>query len=207
MKVMGEKEAEDFLENKGFKVIPRILVNTKKEMIKACKKLKFPLVFKVHSVKILHKSDIEGVIVDIRTAKEAKKAYESIMKIKNAEGCLIQRFIQGDQFLVGLKKDPVFRHVLAFGTGGIYTEIIKDIALKICPVNKKEITRMIKETKSYKILKGARGKKLNIKAVENILKKVSELTKDYPNIKELDINPLIVNEKDAFIADARIIFE
>lgn len=176
-------------------------------MLEAAKILGYPLVLKVVSEKIIHKSDVGGVKVDIRSEEEAKKAYNEIMNIKYAEGCLVQKFVPGDWFLVGLKKDPTFNHVLAFGTGGIYTEVIKDVALRICPASIDEIRKMMKETKSYKILEGIRGKKLNIKAVENILLKTSELTKKYPNIQELDINPLVVNEKEAVVVDVRIVLD
>lgn len=205
MEVLVEKEAEDFLEKEGFKVAERKATKTEKEMLKAAKKIGFPLVLKVYSKKIIHKSDVGGVKTDIRNEEEARIAYKEIMSIKDSEGCLVQKFIPGDWFLVGIKKDPTFNHVLVFGTGGIYTEIVKDVSLRICPVSLKEIRGMMKETKAYKILEGVRGKKLNVKAVEEVLKKTSDLTKKHPNIKELDINPLVVNEKEAVAVDVRIV--
>ena len=207
MKILVEKEAEDFLEKEGFPVAKRKLANTEEEMLKASQEIGYPLVFKVHSQKILHKSDVGGVKVDIRNKEEAKAAYKEVINIKNSEGCLIQKFVPGDWFLIGLKKDPTFNHVLAFGTGGIYTEVIKDVALRICPVSKDEIRKMMQETKGYKILEGVRGKKLNIKSVEKLLKKMSDLSKKHPSIQELDINPLVVNEKEAIVVDVRIVFE
>ncbi len=207
MKVLVEKEAEDFLEKEGFPVAKRKIVRTEKDMLEAAKSIGYPLALKVVSEKIIHKSDVGGVKVDIRSEEEAKRAYDEIMNIKYAEGCLVQKFVPGDWFLVGLKKDPTFNHVLAFGTGGIYTEVIKDVALRICPASINEIRKMMKETKSYKILEGIRGKKLNIKAVEDLLLKTSELTKKYPNIQELDINPLVVNEKEAIVVDVRIVLD
>jgi len=207
MKVMVEKEAEDFLEKEGFPIAKRRIAKTEDEMIIAAKEIGYPLVLKVNSEKILHKSDVGGVKVDIRNEEEAKLAFKEIINIKDSEGCLIQKFIPGDWFLIGIKKDPTFNHVLAFGTGGIYTEVIKDVALRICPVDIKEIRKMMKETKGYKILEGARGKKLNIEAVENLLKKTSDLAKKYPNITELDINPLVVNEKEAIVVDVRIVLD
>lgn len=205
MEVLVEKEAEDFLEKEGFKVAERKATKTENEMLKAAKKIGFPLVLKVYSKKIIHKSDVGGVKTDIRNEEEARIAYKEIMSIKDSEGCLVQKFIPGDWFLVGIKKDPTFNHVLVFGTGGIYTEIVKDISLRICPVSLKEIRNMMKETKAYKILEGVRGEKLNVKAVEEVLKKTSDLTKKHPNIKELDINPLVVNEKEAVAVDVRIV--
>lgn len=207
MKVLVEQEAEDFLQKEGFPIVKRKIAKTEAEMLKVSKIIGYPLVFKVHSKKILHKSDVGGVKVDIRNEKEAKSAYKAIMKIKHAESCLVQKFIPGDWFLVGLKKDNTFGHVLAFGTGGIYTEILKDVVLRVCPVSTNEIRKMMQETKGYKILQGARGKKLNIKSVEKLLKKTSDLTKKHPHITELDINPLVVNEKEAVVVDARIVLD
>lgn len=207
MNVLVEKEAEDFLEKEGFPVAKREVAKTERETLKSASKIGYPVVLKVYSKKILHKSDVGGVKTDIRNEEEAKLAYKEIANIKNSEGCLIQKFIPGDWFLIGLKKDPTFNHILAFGTGGIYTEVIKDIALRICPVSSNEVRKMMRETKGYKILEGVRGKKLNIKAVEELLQKTSNLAKNYPNIKELDINPLVVNEKEAIAVDVRLILD
>ena len=207
MKVLVEKEAEDFLEKEGFPVAKRRIVKTEEEMLKAAKEIGYPLVLKVVSKKILHKSDVGGVKTDLRSENEARAAFKEIMNIKDAEACLVQKFIIGDWFLIGLKKDPTFNHVIAFGTGGIYTEVVKDVALRICPISIDEVRKMMKETKSYKILEGIRGKRLNIESVENILLKTSDLTKKYPNIQELDINPLVVNEKESVVVDVRIVLD
>jgi len=207
MKVLVEQEAEDFLEKEGFPVAKRKSVKTEEDMLKAAKEIGYPLVLKVVSKKILHKSDVGGVKTDLRSEEETKAAFKEIMSIKDAEACLVQKFITGDWFLIGLKKDPTFNHVIAFGTGGIYTEVVKDVALRICPISIEEVRKMMKETKSYKILEGIRGKRLNIESVENILLKTSDLTKKYPNIQELDINPLVVNEKESVVVDVRIVLD
>ena len=109
--------------------------------------------------------------------------------------------------ITGLKKDPTFGHVIAFGVGGIFTEIIKDVVFRVCPISKKDAIEMIKEIKAYKILEGTRGEKpVNFYSLLRVLLALSELSKKYENIEELDINPLIVNEKNAKIVDARIVF-
>lgn len=207
MKVLVEKEAEDFLEKEGFPVAKRKIVRTEEDMLKAAKEIGYPLVLKVVSKKILHKSDVGGVKTDLRNENELRTAFKEIMNIKDAEACLVQKFIIGDWFLIGLKKDPTFNHVIAFGTGGIYTEVIKDVALRICPIGLDEVRKMMKETKSYKILEGIRGKRLNIESVEKMLLKTSDLTRKYPNIQELDINPLVVNEKESVVVDVRIVLD
>jgi acyl-CoA synthetase (NDP forming) len=130
------------------------------------------------------------------------------MKIKvKKPNILVQKYTEGKQIIIGLKKDPTFGHVLAFGLGGIFTEILKDVSFRICPITEQDAELMIQEIKGYSILKGYRNSSANIKSIKQILMKTSELAKKYPKIKELDINPLIVNEKQATIVDARIIFD
>jgi len=161
---------------------------------------------KVLSSSIIHKTEKNAVKADIRNEKELKKAFHELKNIKG-DGFLVQKFIPGDWFLVGLKKDPSFGHVLAFGMGGIYTEVLKDISFRVCPVSLNGINSMLQETKAFQILSGARGKKYNLDAVKGLLIKTSKLSKKYPNIKELDINPLVVNSRQAVIVDARVVLE
>lgn len=207
MDILAEKEAEEFLENKGFPIAKRVFCENYNACLKAAKKIRFPLVLKIVSKKILHKSNVHGVKTDIKNTRELKKAFEELKKIKNFEGVVVQEYIEGKYIITGLKKDETFGHVIAFGVGGIFTEIIKDVAFRICPINKKDAIEMIKEIKAYKILKGTRGEKpINFYSLLRVLLALSELSKKYTNIKELDINPLIVNEKNAKIVDARIVF-
>lgn len=207
MQIFVEKEAEEFLEKEGFKVAKRQVTKTEKEAIEAAKKLGYPVVMKVYSKKIIHKSDVGGVKTDLRNDEEARQAFQEIKQIQFCEGVLVQEFVPGDWFLVGLKKDPTFDHVVAFGSGGVYTEVFKDITFRVCPIGDKEAKEMVKEIKGYKILKGIRGKPLNINAVESVIKRVSDLSQKYKTIIELDINPLVVNEKEAKIVDVRIVFD
>lgn len=202
MKVLMEKEAEDFLEKRRFPVVRRFLVKNEAEANEASRKVGFPLVLKV--VNILHKSDINGVKINI--AKDNfKSAYYRL--VKKSKRILVQEQIEGKLLLVGLKKDPVFGYVIALGSGGIYTEVLKDVSFRICPVNERDAEEMLSELKIYPVLKGTRGEKpVNFNAVKSILLKTSRLSKKY-KIRELDINPLIVNHKEAKVADARIIFE
>ena len=207
MQTFAEKEAEAFLEKNKFQVIPRMYVKTLVQAQKAAKKLGYPLVIKVSSTKILHKSDVGGVKIDIRTEKELAQAVAEIQKIKGCEGILVQKFIPGYQILIGLKKDQVFGHVLAVGTGGIYTEILKDVNFHIGALQMRDAQSLLEQLKSYPILQGARGtEKANLDALKNLMVKLSHLPEKYENIEELDMNPIIVNAKGAYIADARIIF-
>lgn len=206
MKVFTEKEAENFLEKEGFPIAERKFAKIKTEALKFAKQLGFPLSLKIVSKKILHKTVVSGVKLNLKTEEEIGKAFDELKKIKNFEGCLVQKFVPGEYVLIGLKKDPSFGHVIAFGLGGVFTEVIKDVSFRVCPITKKDAEDMMEEIKGYVILKSDH-EQVNIVALKKILLKTSELAKKYQNIKELDINPVVVNEKKATIVDARIIFE
>lgn len=202
MKIFTEKEAEDCLEKKGFIVIDRISIKKKSEIPKAIKKITFPWVMKVSGRKIIHKNKIGGIKLGIKNPEEAIKSFQKLKKIKNSKGVIIQKQIKGKEFLLGIKKTPEFGHVVAFGAGGIHTEKLKDVSFRVCPFNKKDAKEMIKEIKAAKKL----NKKITNKIKQNLIK-LCKLIQKYPKIKELDINPLIINEKDALIVDARIAWE
>ena len=207
MNILAEKEAEDFLEEHGFPVARRIYTKTLNQALNAVKKTGYPIVMKVSSNKIIHKSDVKGVIVDIRNDKELSEAFNQIRKIKGFNGVLIHEYLEGNALLLGLKYDETFGHVVAIGSGGIYTEILKDITFRICPIAKEDALEMLRELKIYKILNGYRGKEaVNFDKLSNLLVNLSRLPLKFKTIKELDINPLIVSEKFAKIADARIVF-
>ena len=206
MDILTEYKAEAFLEKEGFPVAQRTLCTTEEQALKTAKKNDFHVVLKVASDELLHKSEHNAVRLNI-TQENFHQTYKELntLKIKK-QGIIVQNYIHGKYLLIGLKKDLVFGHVLAVGMGGIYTEVIKDVAFRVVPVEKKDIKEMLQELKSFKILSGFRGEKVNLTLIENILLKISSLAEKYPSIQELDINPLIVNEKEAKIVNARIVF-
>ena len=198
MLILKEHQAELFLKKEGFPVVESHLVRDAAQLIKYGKKLGFPVVLK--NPDILHKTEKNAVKTNVY---ENNLDYEyDNLKAKNV---LIQKQIKGHEFLVGVKKDNVFGHVIAFGIGGIFTEVLKEVSFRVLPINKKDTIDLIKENKAYGLL-NARGKKISTKKIENIILKISELAERHPNIIELDINPLIVNEREAKIVDARIVF-
>ncbi len=199
MRVLNEDEAEEFLEENGFPIVKRELVKSLKGALDSAEKIGYPIVLK--NPKILHKTEKNAV--KICTRDNIKENYNSL----NSKEVLVQKFVEGNEILIGLKKDLSFGHVIAFGLGGIFSEVLKDVSFRICPVKEKDIDEMIKEIKGYKILLGVRGQKaVNIDRIKEILKKISNLSEKYPEIIELDINPLIVG-KDVEIVDARIVME
>ncbi|MCX6746739.1 MAG: acetate--CoA ligase family protein [Candidatus Pacearchaeota archaeon] len=200
MKIFAEKEAENFLEKEGFDVVDRFYAKNNKDIQKAMKKILFPWVMKASGRKIIHKKSINGVRVGIRNYEQAERIFNSLKKIKNCEGIIIQKQIKGKEFLLGLKENPDFGHVIAFGFGGTGVEKKKNISFRVCPLDKKDAKELIKETK-------IKLERQSLDAIEKNILKLCGLVKKYPKIKELDINPLIVEKNKAIVVDARFVLD
>ena len=204
-------KAKALLEKNHIKFVKGILVKNEKELIKA-KALGFPLAMKIISKDISHKSDVGGVKLDIKNFEEARTAFHQIMKnakkkVPKAkiDGIFVQKMVLGKQIIIGGKNDEQFGQTILFGLGGIFVEVLKDVSLRICPIEEKNAKEMIQEIKGYPILKGIRGEKsINFKELEKTLVNTSNLLMK-SKIKELDINPLIANEKEIIAVDVRII--
>ncbi|MBW2969278.1 acetate--CoA ligase family protein, partial [Candidatus Woesearchaeota archaeon] len=141
----------------------------------------------------------------VSNQEELEKEFKDLKKIKGTKSFLVQEFVKGTELIIGLKKDNSFGHALMFGIGGVMVELLKDVSFRICPINKNDAQEMIDELKAKDLLKGFRGsKEVNLNLLKNILVKVSEIPLKNSNIKELDINPLIINDKKAFVVDARL---
>ena len=207
MYILAEKEAEEFLERHGFPVSKRLVTRDVKETLKYCHKIGFPVALKIVSPSIIHKSDVGGVFLDLRNDKEVVDAFNNIKKIKGYEAVMVEKYTTGKFLLLGLKKDAAFGHAIAVGWGGIYTEVLKDISFRICPIDNKEAEKMLEELKFFKVLKGVRGEKpVNFRNIIDVIVKLSKLPLKYKAITELDINPMIADEKNVRIVDARIVF-
>jgi len=208
MHILYEKEAEDFLQRHCFSVVKRAVATTRTQLLKTVKKLGLPVTLKIYSHNILHKSDVGGVKTDLRTTDDVLSAFNTITRIKGFEGVLAQKHTAGHFLILGLKKDPTFGHAVLIGSGGIYTEILKDVSFRVCPITIRDANAMIKELKIYPILKGARSEQpAHIASISTHLMNLSRLARQHPDIAELDINPLIANSKGCHVVDARIIFD
>ncbi len=211
MKIYTEKDAEDFLK-KYLPVARSILTKKQDAANRFAKSIGYPVVLKIISKQALHKTEIGGVKI-AKDEKELEEGFDALMKISKTkkikiDGILVQEFVQGQETIIGIKKDDAFGHVLLFGTGGILVEVIKDVSFRVCPITESDAESMINELKGKKLLEGYRGKKPANKAfLKKILVKVSLIPKKHKNIQEMDINPFIINEKTGKIADARIVFE
>jgi len=209
MEILSFEETKKLLVKYKLPFCRTEIFNSKEKALSFAQKLGFPVVLKVHAQKIFHKSEIGGVKTNIKDKEELGKAWEEISKNvegKNIEGILVQEMLKGNEVAIGMKRDSQFGPVLMFGLGGIFIEIIKDVSFRIAPIDKKEAMEMIKETKGFKILEGARGrKKADLDKIAEIIVGLSNLSMKEENIKSIDFNPVMVDENRACIADFRII--
>ncbi len=186
--------------------IPRVLeivVSTEKLLENSIKEITYPLVMKV--VGPVHKTDVGGVRLNIKNEKELFQNFTEIMQILDATAVLIQPMLSGIELYVGAKKEGNFGHTIVCGLGGIMIEILKDVQIGLAPLSFKEIEKMIQKLNGYPVLKGYRGKEgVNIDQFSQIIYKISQLVTYLPEIEELDINPLLANEKSCTVVDARI---
>jgi len=205
-------ESLDVLKSSKIPVIESLLANNCEEAVKLAKKIKYPVVMKIFSSKISHKTEVEGVKVNIKNDFEVREYYNKIHKKigKKIKGIVIQPMIKGTELILGVKKDKNFGHLIMFGFGGIYAEIINDVSFRLVPIDKAGALEMIKETKSFEILNGYRKlPKMDINSLADSLVKLSDLVFVHPEIKELDINPVMVreNRQGCWVVDARIKIE
>jgi acetyl-CoA synthetase (ADP-forming) len=213
--VLYPSESESVLQSYGIDYPKSVCTgNDLAEVLQCVDKIGFPVALKLISPDILHKSDAGCVKLNLHNEKEIKKAYNDILKAagkinKNEElkGFLIQEMIHsGHEVIIGLATDPTFGKIIMFGLGGIFVEILKDVAIRKIPITQLDAQDMIEEIRGHKILMGARGKEVaNFPLLKELLLKVSLMSMEVGEIKELDFNPIFINSKKALVADARIL--
>ncbi|MBD3225543.1 MAG: CoA-binding protein [Caldithrix sp.] len=212
---LPEEEALEILELYNLPVLQRAMVSSAEEAAVAAGDIGFPVVMKIISKDIVHKFDVGGVVLNIQSKNEARQAYQKIMKNVNdnkpqaqIKGILVSKMISdGMEVILGIKRDVAFGPVIMFGIGGIFVEIFKDVTFRVAPLDRVTVQSMIEEVQAYELLKGARGQSAkDVDAIKDCLLRLSRLAVDCQNIKELDINPLIVRNagEGAYIADAKI---
>ena len=214
--VLTEIEAKQVVKEAGIKVTETRLAATVKEAQEISREIGFPVVLKIASPDITHKSDAGGVKTGLKDAKEVKKAWENIMasvKAKfpaaNIEGVSVQPMARpGVEIIAGMFKDPQFGPVIMFGLGGIFVEVLKDVAFRLVPIEKRDAEEMLGEIKGKALLNGYRGQEpAGKEALTDVLLKVSALAEKMPEIKELDLNPVFAYKDSAVAVDARIVLE
>lgn len=214
--LLTDTEIRDVLETYGFVQPKSLFARTSEEAIAAARGIGYPVVMKIVSPQILHKSDVGGVKVNLMNKKDVENAYfeitnriKDIMPSSQIYGVMIQEMIpKGKEVIVGITKDPQFGHMIMFGLGGIYVEVLKDISFRIVPLSEEDAHDMIRETKTFPLLRGVRGEEeADIEAIETSILKLSQLAIDFPEIVEADLNPLIVKRRGegVVVIDARFI--
>ena len=211
-RAMFEPDAMAFLRDFGLPVPEFRVATSPKDAAAFASEIGFPVVLKVISPEILHKSDAGGVKLGIHTPGEVEASFDELMKSaedKDFRGVTVYPHLsQGLEILIGLVVDQVFGPVLTFGLGGIFTELIGDFSCRIAPITEEEADQMIREIRASSVFKGVRGlRPRDVKALRSLLIRVSELSLKHPEIKEMDLNPVFSYEKGAVIADARILIE
>ena len=210
-----EEEGQEILRAYGFPLPASKLAKSKKEAVAASKKIGYPVVLKIASPQIIHKSDAGGVKVNLQNAKDFENAFDTI--IKNAKkynkkadikGVLVVEMVKGGkEMIIGSKLEPGFGPVVMLGMGGIYVEVLKDVTFRLAPMTNIEADDMISSIKTKKILEGVRGEKpSDIKKLSECIQRLSQLVSDFNEIKELDMNPVLVMEKQkgCKVLDVRI---
>ncbi len=214
--MLNEFESKEILRQAGLPVVETFIVKSKRAAIDAAKQIGFPVVMKIASSDITHKSDVGGVRLELTGVSQVGKAYSDIIssvkeKASGAkiDGVTVQTMAKpGVEVIIGMSKDAQFGPVIMFGMGGILVEILNDVSFRLVPLERRDAAEMIREIKGYALLKGVRGQPpAKIAALEDLLLKVSDFIAKNPRIKELDLNPVIASPEGVIIADARIVIE
>jgi len=211
---LREDEALELLRHYGIPTPDFALAHSEEEAVAAAEKIGYPVALKVVSPQIVHKTDVGGVVLNVTTPDGVREACRKIRAITKTvpyaeiEGVLVQKMVpKGVELIVGALYDEIFGHVILFGLGGIYTELYRDVSMRLAPLDEQDAWDMVKEVKAYKLLTGFRGTPpRDIPAVVDVIVKFSRLLEENPEITEADLNPVIALEegKGAYVVDARI---
>lgn len=212
---LGEVKGKDVLGAYGFHVPEGALASTAEEAIEIAERIGYPVAMKIVSPDIVHKSDLGGVFLNVTNSESLEDTYDLMTlkiskKVPDAriQGVYVEKMAsKGLEVIIGMTRDPQFGPMLMFGLGGIFVEVMKDVTFHLAPITEQEAIQMLKSTKSYAMLQGRRGQDgVDVAAIASGLQRISQLTTDFPQILELDINPFIVGDfgSEPVVADARM---
>ncbi len=214
--LLTEIEAKDMLRQAGMSVVDTRLAKSRDEAVAISRELHFPVALKIASPDVVHKTDAGGVKLNLRTAAQVGKAYDEITQSVKAkypqarvDGVSVQKMARpGVEIIIGMSKDPQFGPVIMFGLGGVWVEILKDVAFRIVPLERRDAFEMIREIKGLPLLQGYRGQEaVDLTNLEDLILKVSSFVEQHPEIKELDLNPVFAYSDGAVAVDARVVLE
>ncbi len=206
-----EHECKSILEEQGIPTTGASVARTADEAVDICGRIGYPVVLKVLSPEVVHKSDAGGVKLNLQNAAEVKGAFaeiETAFADKDLIGVAVQKMAPpGLEAIIGVSKDPTFGPALMFGLGGVFVEVLKDVSFRILPVTETDIDAMIGEIQGYTLLAGYRGTSIDLPALKQLLHKISGLVTRHPEIKEIDLNPVFLYDEGNTVVDARIFLE
>lgn len=216
--ILSENVSKAFLEAYEIPVTKPQLARSPDEAVNTAERLGYPVVLKIHSPQITHKTDVGGVALNLSSADAVRRTYEKMIERATERrpdatilGATVQQMVtypNGFELILGAKKDPIFGAVIMVGMGGIAAEVFRDRALGLPPLNESLARRMLESLKSWPLLQGYRGKPaVNIDRLIEVIMRFSYLIADYPEIKELDVNPLLVTPEDVIALDARVVVD
>ena len=212
--VLTEIESKQVLEEAGIPVVRARLARPSQEASRAAGELGFPVVLKIVSPDVTHKSDVGGVRLGLNSPQEVDAAFDEIMAAVKGrqpeariQGAAVQPMARpGIEVILGMSRDPQFGPVLMFGLGGIMVEVLKDVAFRIVPLEPRDARQMIREIKGFPVLQGFRGQEpADLEALEKLILRLSAFVEAHPEIEELDLNPVFAYKDGAIAVDARIV--
>jgi acyl-CoA synthetase (NDP forming) len=203
-----EHECKELLERQGIATTGAAVARSPEEAVELAERIGYPVVLKVLSPEVVHKSDAGGVKLNLKSGAAVERAYREIERAfagKKLIGAAVQQMAPpGLEVIIGVSTDPTFGPVLMFGLGGVFVEVLQDVSFRILPVSDGDIGAMIEEIRGYTLLKGYRGSAVDLPALKGLLRRVSRLVDRYPQIEEIDLNPVFLYEKGNITVDARI---
>jgi len=207
MNLLSFKETKQLFKKHNISIKGTGLFEKKQDALIYANKIGFPVVLKVYSDKVIHKTEENAVITNIQNDKEFKKSFTFLdRKFKDKEGIIVQKQFKGRELVIGLNYDKTFGPVIMVGLGGIFVEVLNDVSFRLCPLKKRDAKEMLEELKGYRILQSFRGsKKVNLNKLQELLVNLSKFLLKEKNIHSVDFNPIFIDEKEINIADFRII--
>ena len=206
-----EHESKELLERQGISTTGAAVACTAAEAVEIGNQIGYPVVLKILSPEVIHKSDAGGVKLNLENAAAVERAYAEIthaFRDKHVAGVAVQKMASpGLEVIVGVSRDPSFGPVLMFGLGGVFVELLQDVSFRVLPVTEADIEEMIAEIRGYPLLRGYRGTAVDLGALKELLRRISGMVTRYPEIKEIDLNPVFLYEEGCIAVDARIFLE
>ncbi|MCS7207066.1 MAG: acetate--CoA ligase family protein [Dehalococcoidia bacterium] len=214
--LLTEVEAKTFLSPSGIPIVPTHLARSAPEAVRIARTLGWPVVLKIVSPDIVHKSDIGGVKVNLTSGAAVARAYRDVMESARTRapqarlhGVSVQRMAPpGVEVILGAGKDPQFGHYLMFGLGGVFVEVLKDVSFRLVPLTPRDARQMVREIRGFPLLAGYRGQPpVDLEGLEKALLALSAFLEQHPEVREIDLNPVFAYPQGCLAVDARVVLE